>query len=1349
MNNQPDTLNQLSPLQKAALAVKEMRAKLEAMEESLGEPIAIVGMGCRFPGGYHDPDSFWEGLCQGIDATREIPRDRWNVDAYYDPNAETIGKSYTKRGGFLERVDEFDADFFGLTPREVTLMDPQQRLLLEISWEALENAAIAPNQLMGSQSGVFLGISVNEYGHQTLGGNPEAIDVYTATGNALSIAAGRLAHYFGFQGPALVVDTACSSSLTAIHLACQSLRKRESNLVIAGGIFLMLSPHSLVSMAKLKALSADGRCKTFDASADGYGRGEGCGLVVLKRLSDAVAENNRILAVIRGSAINQDGRSSGLTVPNGQSQQACLRSALRDAKIDPSSVSYVETHGTGTALGDPIEVKAIAEVYCTLKNRKTPLSIGSVKTNIAHLEAAAGVASLIKVVLGLNHQKLPPHLHLKRLNPHLEGLSINIPTVLTPWTVEAGQKRVAGVSSFGFSGTNAHVVVEEWNGQQLTGNRQQETGNFPYLLTLSAKNNEAFKALASRYQQFLVNHPEIALGDVCFTANTGRSHFNYRGAIVAETREEMIQQLSEFALLGVDETQKMTPKIAFLFTGQGSQYVNMGYQLYQTFAVFRDALNDCDNLLKPYLDKSLLTIIYPVEGTNNSQNTTLLDQTIYTQPALFSLEYALVKLWQSWGIKPDIVMGHSVGEYVAACVAGIFRLEDALKLIAQRGRLMNELPQTGSMVAVFASETIVKEFIVSWQDKVSIAAVNGSSSVVISGDKEAIKRIVAKLESQGIETRQLNVFNGFHSPLIEPIQDQFYEVAKTINYHHPNLEIISNLQESPEQMASADYWCRHLREPVQFFAGIQTLRNQNYQLFLEIGSSPTLIKMGQRCFDQPIGTWLPSLEPKQADNFVILNSLKMLYSQGITINWQQFYQDFSYQPIALPTYPFQRQRYWHQKASSYQDKSSSQFSLFPLLDQRISSPLKPIQLTSQVNLQRLPLVRDHCINGMPLMNLVVYLEMVFEGVKAVWGKSISQVDNFKIVQALIFSDENSRNLQLIFTPEDEQTLTFEIFSSLVSNSFDLETEDNFNKTHDHWILHATGKIVLGELESAKKDLNSLVFDNLSDQYSETLSGQEFYQQIQQKGIILGESCQQIQQIWRNNGEAIARIKTMGETPYILPLREIDAWIQTFLATFNQDSDLYLLVGLESFRFYTYPQHSPPRNWMGQAKLTPSRYQQETIFGTLSLLTEDGYLVGEIINAELKRINVDKTQLKPQNSFSLVPQIPKITRESLLEANPIDCQSMLQSYIQATLANSLQVSLTAIDPQQSLIYLLDSLMAMELRSHLEKDLGLSVSLEYLLGDRNIQQLTTLLLDQLAIATMTPSTEFTDDMEEILL
>jgi len=889
------------------------------------EPIAVIGIGCRFPGA-SSPEAFWQLLQRGGDAIAEIPSDRWNAYQYYDPEPGKPGKMSTRWGGFLDRVDGFDAAFFGISPREVERMDPQQRLVLEVAWEAIENAGMAPDSLSGSQSGVFVGIGNYDY-CRLLANDISQVSAYDGTGNTLSIAANRLSYLLNLRGPSIVVETACSSSLVAVHFACRSLQSGESNLCLVGGVSLMLSPEPFITYSHARMMASDGRCKTFDARADGYVRGEGCGVVVLKRLSDALRDGDRIQGVIRGTAVNQDGQSNGLTAPNGPSQQAVIRAALEQAGVAPAQISYVETHGTGTSLGDPIEYKSLKAVLMGDRPPDHPCWIGSVKTNIGHLEAASGIASLIKVVLALQHQEIPPHLHLQELNPYisLAGTSFVIPTERQPWTIPGS--RLAGISAFGFGGTNCHLVMEEAHPEfamPLTEHQRDQQHSLPaiarplHLLTLSAKSEPALRDLALSYQDFCTTHPDTNLADLCFTANTGRSHFDHRLAIAASSLSQLQERLTAFIQGDSPEvwaygtiTSRKRPKVAFLFTGQGSQYVEMGRHLYETQPVFRAALERCDRLLRSYLDQPLLKVLYPSEEKPSRENS-LLDNTVYTQPALFALEYALVQLWQSWGVEPGLVMGHSVGEYVAACVAGVFSLEDGLKLIAARARLMQALPLNGSMAAVFANQSQVEAAIQPYAAQVAIAAMNGPQNIVISGEKTAVKVVVDSLSKDGIKARALNVSHGFHSPLMEPMLAEFQQIASEIQYTAPRIPLISNVTGAiaTDAIATADYWCRHVRQPVQFAQGMNVLSQQGYEVLVEIGPKPVLLGMGRYCLPDSTGTWLPSLHSNGEDWQWMLQSLAKLYIRGVTINWKGFDHDYHHRRIPLPTYPFQRQRYW-------------------------------------------------------------------------------------------------------------------------------------------------------------------------------------------------------------------------------------------------------------------------------------------------------------------------------------------------------------------------------------------------------------------------------------------------------
>ncbi len=813
-HNSDAAASELSPVKRALHEIRALRTRVEELESSQHTSIAIIGAGLRFPGGATDAASFWNLLAEGRDAITEIPRERWDWRAYFNADAETPGSMYTQHGGFLSGVDLFDAAFFGISPREAAAMDPQHRLALEVAWEALENSGYSPAALQGTPVGVYLGIANNDYGRAALA-DLDNIDAYTGSGNSPAMVAGRLSYVLGVHGPSLAIDTSCSSSLVAVHLACASLRSGECKLALAGGVNLILSPESNIALSKAHMMARDGRCKTFDDAADGYVRSEGCGIVVLKQFAQAIADGDRVLAVIRGSAVNHDGHSGGLTAPNGPAQAAVIRTALEASQVRAAEIGYVEAHGTGTSLGDPIEVETLASVVAADRPANHPLAIGSVKTNIGHLEGASGIAGLMKVVLALEHHAIPASLHLKNRNSHIQWdhLPIIVPTQLAAWEAHNGH-RFAGVSSFGFSGTNAHVVLEEAPKRPCApGDHERPI----HALTISARTKTALDVLCAHYATALRSTAANKLPDFCFTANTGRAHFAHRVLLVGKTPEQVATALeqvpsdnvappSAHIYRGIAESPEEEGRICFLFTGQGSQYAGMGRELYESSEVFRKAMDGCAAAWREETGESLIELLY---GQEKESAESRLKQARYAQPALFAFEYALAEMWRSWGIEPSVVLGHSLGEYVAAVIAGVFRMEEGLRLVCARARLMDTLTETGAMLSIGATAERVEREMAGLEKEVGIGVINGAETVVLSGRAETVERVGKRLEAEGIRTRALEVTHAFHSPLLEPILEEFEACAAKVQYKTPRIRIISNLTGKTaraEEITTPRYW---------------------------------------------------------------------------------------------------------------------------------------------------------------------------------------------------------------------------------------------------------------------------------------------------------------------------------------------------------------------------------------------------------------------------------------------------------------------------------------------------------------------------------------------------------------
>ncbi len=1095
-------------MKRALREIRELRTKVDDLERAGSEPIAIVGMACRFPGA-KNLGAFWDLLARGGDAVGEVPKERWDIADYYDPDPDAAGKMYTKWGGFLEGIDQFSPEFFGIAPREAMFMDPQQRLLLEVGWEALENAAIVPERLLHSQVGVFVGLGTTDYGDlqvQQDGAN----DAYNGTGGSHSVAAGRLSYVLGVRGPSLAVDSACSSSLAAIHLGVTSLRNRESDLVLAGGVNISLSPEVNVSLCKARMLSPDGRCKTFDSGANGYVRGEGCGVIVLKRLADALKDGDNVMAVVRGSAVNHDGRSSGLTVPSGTSQQELIRRALRSAHLEPADVVYVEAHGTGTPVGDPIEVGALGGVF---GDRTDPLLIGSVKTNTGHLEWAAGVCGVIKVVLSMRHGSIPASLHFEQPNPHIawKEIPIRVVTESTPWPE---RRRIAGVSSFGFGGTNAHVLLEE----PPAPNTAEPVPSGPvHLFTLSAKTHAALLELAGRYASWLEDPACGTIADICHTANAGRSQFDYRLATVVSSTSALQERLRAVAAgesvsgVQLDRVPGVRPTIAMLFTGQGSQFVGMGRELFDTEPAFRRTVERCDEILRGLLDRPLLDVLYPLDDALE-RDRHLINDTAFTQPALFVLEYALAQLWLSWGIKPSFLLGHSVGEYVAACLAGVFSLEDGLRFIAARGALMQKLPRNGAMIAIRAAERRVLESVAAYADEVSIAAINGPHDVVISGERRAVERIGTSLQTEGIDTRPLTVSHAFHSPLMDPMLDEFERVARSVRFAPPRMSVISNLtgREVQSEMTEPSYWVNHVRHAVRFADGMVTLASRGADTFVEVGPSPTLLGLGRNALPDSNAAWLPTLRAQRGDWQQILESLGALFVQGADIDWAAFYRDRGLRKLELPTYPFERKRYWFPD-SARKARSGTQ-SLRTLVDTMVRSPLvRETILTTDVSIATQPYLEDHRVFGDVVVPGACYLGMILSGADLL-GHASCRIEDIVFQAPLVIPEKEARTMQAVLTPD-------EIGGGGVPAMFQIISVEP-NGAADQATTHVTGRVT-GAMSDVPADIP---LARIQARSTRTMEPGEFTAWASSRGIEFGPAFRWMDEVWLGKGESLARLR---------------------------------------------------------------------------------------------------------------------------------------------------------------------------------------------------------------------------------
>jgi acyl transferase domain-containing protein/acyl carrier protein len=1198
MKRESEIIDDLSTVKRALLAVEEMSARLEMVQRAQTEPIAICGIGCRFPGGANDPESFWQLLRDGRDAVTEVPHTRWD--------ANTNGGSI-RWGAFVENVDQFDAAFFGISPREATHMDPQQRLVLEVAWEALEDAGQPVERLAGTETGVFLGIYNNDYAWLQSDA-PEDIDVYAATGGGQGIAANRLSYLFDLRGPSIAVDTTCSSSLVAIHLACQSLRNGECRLALAGGVNLLLSSQIALSVSKVVPMAADGRCKTFDARADGIVRGEGCGIVVLKRLSDALADGDSIVAVIKGSATNQDGHSNGFTAPNGAAQQAVIRQALQNSGITPPQISYVEAHGTGTQLGDPIEWESLEAVF---RGPRACL-VGSVKTNFGHLEAAAGIAGLIKVALSLKHRAIPPHLHFTKMNPMASSNgALAIPLELQSWTDTTGL--LAGVSSFSLGGTNAHVVL----GEAPAADSHSYEATQLCLVPLSARSDQALHAYARELRKQLLasGDPERGLYDLAHTASLRRSHLPYRMALVGRTQRELVTLLGSFLdgethpALKTGRAPGKADGLVFVFSGQGTQWSGMGQKLMDHELVFRRAVEECYELFPRFgVMASLDALENDPEGT----------QPHVVQPAIFAIQVGLVALFREWGIVPDAVTGHSFGEIAAAYGAGILSLEDAVRIVSARAKLFERIAGRGGMAAVELPVREVSELLSKFPGAVSLAAANSPTSTVLSGETAALQTIVEALTRRNVRCRLLRVNCAFHSQQVDALRDELEAALQDLKPQSSSIPFFSTVTRTfaNGEDLNASYWVRNARQTVWFAETIETLRRE-YRVFLEVAPHAALTPDIEACLKwaNDSARTIPTLRRDQDERSMLLRSLAALYTSGHAIQWQRLYRERGRQ-VRLPSYPWQRKRYWIQSNgngtsathSTHLRPRSQSPTRHALLGHRLQTPVCTFE--AQLSTDSLQHLNHHLIDGQVIFPAAGYMEMALAAAHEYFGHGPHTSRGMIFHRPLILTGV-PHTVQLTLTPDNSESATVQIFSL-----------DDATSTPS-WTLLASGIIAKARIQA---NVEQISLDHLRAGFDDEASIQEFGSRLANYGFDTAREIRGLQRLWQKNGEALAQLRLPPELinqlhEYHLHPLLLNTALQTLLAALPEDGeddgdDVFLSTGVERFTFHT----SPGAELWSHVTVMPY-HASDRIHRKVDvrLYNSEGVVIAEVLGLSLRRV----------------------------------------------------------------------------------------------------------------------------------